>query len=198
MTSLSYSTWEVLYGAVSLWGGLTHFELSTAVPSWQGQKAGAVYHPATSPASWDEYISYEQTLPDIYWSSIIAINPCPLSNATLQSSLELATNAMCSTVQEEWLFPQFPYSALKQWTFANFNMSHVNNVEGLVLWGFISFVGFTESICITDKFTDLYFGNGHSLCDFILLLGCPRPCLLLEHSGYYARGPRKKTNSRGN
>lgn len=51
MTFLSSSGQEVFYGALPPWKALAHFDASTlAVHSWQGQKAGAVYHPAASPA----------------------------------------------------------------------------------------------------------------------------------------------------
>lgn len=51
MTFLSSPGQEVFYGALPPWKALAHFDASAlAAHSWQGQKAGAVYHPAASPA----------------------------------------------------------------------------------------------------------------------------------------------------
>lgn len=56
----------MFYGTVFLLKALTHFDESLhAVHSQQGQKPAAVYHLSASPAFWDEYISSEQTVPDI-------------------------------------------------------------------------------------------------------------------------------------
>lgn len=63
MTFLGGAGQEVFYGTV--------FLLSADIHSWQEQKPAAVYHPSVSPpplAFWDEYISREQTVPDIKWS----------------------------------------------------------------------------------------------------------------------------------
>lgn len=97
---LCVTTWQVFYVAASLWSLLARSESGAAALRWQ--KAGTVYHPATSPAPWLGWI--DQLRADAPWHLQICHHRHKPPSIVKCQHPELAgvtADAACGTVQRE-------------------------------------------------------------------------------------------------
>lgn len=169
-TSLMYEL-EKCFMEPLLSGGSWH------TASLDDTQAQCIIQPHLLLSGRDEFNSYEQALPDIYWSAIIAIKLRPSSNASLQNSLESqlmqlreGDSSLTSHVSE----PS-----------ADINMRSVCSVCERLAWRrFISSVGFTTlnqwtSLTELQIYKHLHLKWAFPLWHHIVL-GCPRSGLLSE------------------